>query len=54
MKAVCTKTSRVSAPCSTCGTWPRMVHIQDSTLVLFCELCCPIHSENMVPVGQTQ
>jgi hypothetical protein len=41
MKLSCTKTTRVSAPCSKCGAWPPVVHIPSSHLDVLCESCCP-------------
>jgi hypothetical protein len=40
MKPSCTKTIRVSAPCSQCRQWAAVVHIQSSSLDLRCESCC--------------
>jgi hypothetical protein len=49
MKLSCTKTTRVAAPCSQCGTWPPVVHIPDRFLALLCENCCPACSTKAPP-----
>jgi len=39
--AECVQTSRISAPCWSCGAWSDVVHLYGDLPTMYCQQCCP-------------